>query len=572
MNRHVMLAHILSLVFLSHQAWAGQAVDQPRRPNIVLIVTDDQGYGDAGIHGNQQIRTPNIDRLALQGVEFTRFYVSPVCSPTRASLLTGRYHYRTGILHTSRGGAKMAGDEVTIAELLSQNGYRTGMFGKWHLGDNYPMRPQDQGFQEVLWHKSGGIGQTPDKPNSYFDPLLWQGERQVQKKGYCTDIFFSAAMDFTAANQDRPFFAYLPTNAPHAPHEISDRYAGFYRNAGLDETTARVYGMVQNIDDNLGRLLEHLRVLKLEDKTIVIFISDNGADTNRYNAGLRARKSSVYEGGIRGLCFLRWPGRWDSGRKIAELAGHIDLLATLLDLCGIQKPLELHVDGVSLVPLLSGKAVSHADRMLFIQCHRGLNPQRYQNVAAISQRFKLVGYPGSFANETLKVSMEDPDLELYDLESDSSEAFDVSGKYPEILSAFRKRYEAWFDDVRASRAFTPGEIHLGGKENPAVLCRYQDASHRLGLPHGWSVQVERGGTYEITMKRGPWVGPGHLVVKWQGKEQRKPLRENQPGAFFEISAGKGQLEVWIELDEGGRLVVSDNNTIGDVIIRLSDSL
>jgi hypothetical protein len=185
------------------------------RPNVVLVMTDDQGFGDVGVHGNDKIRTPHIDRFSKQGVTFTRFYCSPVCAPTRASLMTGRYYYRTGVVHTSRGGAKMQADEVTLAEMLSKAGYATGLFGKWHLGDNYPMRPIDQGFDEVLCHASGGIGQTPDKPNSYFDPLLWHNGRPYKSKGYCTDIFTNAAIEFIKSNRNRPFFVYLSTNTPH---------------------------------------------------------------------------------------------------------------------------------------------------------------------------------------------------------------------------------------------------------------------------------------------------------------------------------------------------------------------
>ena len=202
------------------------------RPNIVLILTDDQGWGDIGVHGNDRIRTPALDRFAAESVELTRFYVEPVCAPTRAALLTGRYHYRSGVIHTSRGGAKMHGDETTLAEILRAAGYRTGLFGKWHLGDTYPMRPIDQGFEEAIWHKSGGIGQTPDKPNSYLDPWLWRNDEKFQSKGYCTDVFFEAALEFIERHRDEPFFVYLPTNAPHTPLEIADSLLAALRRRG----------------------------------------------------------------------------------------------------------------------------------------------------------------------------------------------------------------------------------------------------------------------------------------------------------------------------------------------------
>ena len=229
-----------------------------RQPNIIIVLTDDQGFGDVGVHGNDKIRTPNLDRFAQEGIEFTRFYVSPVCAPTRASLMTGRYYYRSGVIHTSRGGAKMHGDEVTLAETLRDAGYRTGIFGKWHLGGNYPMRPMGQGFDEALIHKSGGIDQAPDKPNSYFDPLLWHNGQEFKSKGYCTDVFFNAALEFIEDNKDEPFFVYLPTNAPHSPLVVDEKYSSPYADMGLDDRTAKVYGMVENIDENFGRLTAKL--------------------------------------------------------------------------------------------------------------------------------------------------------------------------------------------------------------------------------------------------------------------------------------------------------------------------
>jgi arylsulfatase A-like enzyme len=378
---------------------AAQLQPGSQPPNILLILTDDQGYGDIGVHGNEKIRTPNLDRFAGEGVEFTRFYVSPVCSPTRASLMTGRYYYRSGVVHTSRGGAKMHGDEITIAELLKKAGYRTGIFGKWHLGDAYPMRPNDQGFDETLVHKSGAITQAPDVPNSYFDPLLWENGEAVRRKGYCTDVFFDAAIEFISQNRNRPFFAYIPTNAPHTPLEISDNYIAPYRAMGLDDATARIYGMVENIDDNFGRLLAKLDELDLRRNTVVIFISDNGPQQQRYTAGLRDRKSSVYEGGIRALSFWQWPAGFQQQRKLETLAAHIDVAPTLAQIAGgIEDPAR-PFDGKSLLPRLQGEQQPWPERTLFFQVHRGLKPQLYRNAAVQTDRYKLVLTPGAFNGE-----------------------------------------------------------------------------------------------------------------------------------------------------------------------------
>ena len=231
-----------------------------RQPNIVLVITDDQGYGDLGLHGNARIRTPNLDRLGRESVRFNRFYVCPVCSPTRACLMTGRWNYRTGVVDTYLGRSMMHPDEVTLAEALKAGGYRTGIFGKWHLGDNYPMRPQDQGFDEGLINRGGGLTQPSDpEGNSYFDPILYRNGRQVKTKGYCTDVVTDAALRFIERNRRKPFFAYVSTVAPHVPLQIAERWWKPYADAGLDDTTAKVYGMFENIDANVGRIMGRLR-------------------------------------------------------------------------------------------------------------------------------------------------------------------------------------------------------------------------------------------------------------------------------------------------------------------------
>ena len=444
------------LALLSLAVLAGCSSGKPprgERPNIVLILTDDQGWGDIGAHGNDRIRTPALDRFAAESVELTRFYVEPVCAPTRAALLTGRYHYRSGVIHTSRGGAKMHDDETTLAEILRAAGYRTGLFGKWHLGDTYPMRPIDQGFEEAIWHKSGGIGQTPDKPNSYLDPWLWRNDEKFQSRGYCTDVFFEAAAEFIERHRDEPFFVYLPTNAPHTPLEIADAYWKPYADAGVDETTAKVYGMVENIDQNFDRLLTRLEELELADDTIIVFLSDNGPQQQRYTAGLRGRKSSTYEGGIRALSFWRWPQGFDGGRRFDAAAAHIDVTPTLLEWAGGEPPAERPFDGQSLAPLFRGEPLP--ERTHFTQVHRGLTPRLYQNAAIIDGSRKLVLGPGSFNDENWSYSGEPP-MELYDLEADPSESRDLSAELPDVVADLRTRYEAWFADVKASRDFTPG--------------------------------------------------------------------------------------------------------------------
>lgn len=541
------------------------------RPNVVVVLTDDQAYADLGIHGNPHVRTPNLDRFAREGTQFSRFYVSPVCSPTRASLLTGRYAYRTGILHTSRGGAKMHGDEVTLAEQLSSAGYRAAIFGKWHLGDNYPMRPTDQGFEHALIHKSGGISQGPDAPSSYFDPRLWENNEPKETTGYCTDVFFSAAIDFIGQDRKRPFFVFLPTNAPHDPLEVSPQYRDPYLAMGLPEETARLYGMVENIDENFGRLIEALERHGLRENTVVIFLSDNGgAGKSRYNAGLRGNKASVYEGGIRVPFFVQWPRGMKGGRTIDRIAAHVDLLPTILDVAGTVPAEGVPMDGVSLRPLLteSMPASQWPDRRLFIQCHRGLDPKRYQNFAVISQRHKLIGYPGTFGREDLETTGQEPPLELYDLGSDPGEQRNLASGQPGTVARLRREYEAWFESVAASRGFAPGIIHLGSDAERRVhLSRYQDGGYPGGIRSGWMVRVLSGGKYVVDFVRGDHSEAGTLVLTWQGRTNRSPLAAGENTATFEIPAGEGLLDIWLESAGGGRVPYSGNNSTGDAVLR-----
>lgn len=459
-----------------------------RPPNIVLIVTDDQGFGDLGCHGNDKIKTPNLDRLCSEGVELTQFHVSPVCSPTRASLMTGRYNYRTGVVDTYLGRSMMYPDEVTLAELLKASGYQTGIFGKWHLGDTYPLRPNEQGFHESLVHEGGGLAQ-PSGPegNSYFNPILQHNGKSEKYEGYCSDIFTTTAIQFIENNKAQSFFAYLAFNAPHEPLQIEQKYVEPYKAMGLDDTTAGVYGMVTNLDENVGRLLEKLTTLNLNENTIVVFMTDNGPQHNRYNCGMRDRKGSVYEGGIRVPCFIRWQGTLKGGLKVDRLSAHIDILPTLLEICGVSKPSGLSLDGQSLFPLLSGRRIDWQDRTLFFQWHRGDEPVLYKNCAARSQQYKLVN-----------------GKELYDLGVDPGEQNDIAAQNPGVVEKMCKDYESWFRDVSSTRGYKPPRIQLGTQfQNPVVLTRqdWRGANNWSDADVGyWEVFVTQTGSYTITLR------------------------------------------------------------------------
>lgn len=519
-----------------------QAPPEPARmPNIVLIITDDQGYGDVGIHGNDRIRTPNQDRLARASVRFERFYVCPVCSPTRACLMTGRWNYRTGVVDTYLGRSMMHPDEVTLAEMLRASGYRTGIFGKWHLGDNYPMRPQDQGFDETLTNKGGGITQPSDpEGNSYFDPILYRNGRAVKTRGYCTDVITDAALRFMTKNRGRPFFAYIATVAPHVPLQIAERYWRPYRDAGLDEPTAKVYGMVENIDENVGKVMDRLRDLGIERDTILVFMGDNGPQQARFNAGLRGLKGSVYDGGIRVPFFLRWTGHIEP-RIVSPIGANVDILPTLLDLAGVAPTAGVRLDGISLAGVLRGRPSPAPDRALVYQWHRGDVPEAWRDCCVVTQSHKLVN-----------------GKELYGLRSDPGETTNLAEARPEVVRELRGAYERWFADVSGTRGYDPPRIALGSpKENPVVLTRQDWRGPRATWqPNGegyWEVQVLRDGAYDITVRLWPERTPATVELRCSDAALTARARKGAKTCVFRsvpLRAGPTRLEAWMESGKG----------------------
>ena len=437
-----------------------------RQPNVVLVMTDDQGYGDLGCHGNPVIKTPNLDALHAESVRMTSFQVCPTCSPTRAALMTGHYSLRAGIWHTIMGRSIMRPDEVTMGDVFSANGYRTGIFGKWHLGDNYPYRPQDRGFQEVVIHGGGGVGQTPDYwGNDYFDDTYFDNGVPKQYEGYCTDVWFDEALGFIRKHQDRPFFAYISTNAPHSPYHVADKYSAQYKGKN-GVVNADFYGMITNIDENMGRLMDTLRELGLEENTILVFMTDNGSAAGArrakdqtvkagYNAGMRRMKGSPYEGGHRVPCFIRWPARGiEGGRDVNRISAHFDLLPTLIGLCGIEPPEDVTFDGRDLTPLLEDSDAAWPDRTIFVDTQRIEQPEKWRNSAAMTDRWRLI-------NGRL----------LFDIEADPGQTKDVADKHPEIVARLRKDYDAWWADI--SQGFDEySRLVLGAAG--AVLLFHQD--------------------------------------------------------------------------------------------------
>ncbi len=547
------LAHRSLLALLSIALFAsgcGGAPEQDNRPNVILVMTDDQGWAQVGYRGDDVLKTPHLDALVKESVEFTRFYASPVCAPTRASLMTGRYNYRTGVVDTWMGRAMMAPDELTIAEILSSAGYKTGIFGKWHLGDNYPMRAIDQGFDQAIVHRGGGIGQPSDPPGSdYFDPILFDRGEQKKYSGYCTDVYFDEAIKFIEQNQQDRFFIYLPTNAPHSPYLVPDEYREPYAAQGLNDKDARIYGMITNIDDNMGRLLAKLETLGLAENTIVIFMTDNGPTTRRFHGGLRAQKTSVYEGGIRVPFMFRWPAKLQPA-KVDRIAAHIDVTPTLVSLIGAELPRGTMFDGRDLTPLLEGSAENWQDRTLYFQSHRGNQPEIYRAFAAVQQQYKLV-QPLSFSESPERGARP----ELYDLAADPGEQEDLNtNRNFTRVRQLREGYERWYADVTQTRGFEPQPIYFGTEhENPVTLTRQDWRS--LGADNWgsggmgyWWVDSRVPGVYDIKLDLDPAEKPGRVEFHFRSVDLEREVEAGAESVTFEgiqIGAGFGKLEASI---------------------------
>jgi len=416
-----------------------------RRPNVLLIMTDDQGWGDIRSHGNATIDTPVADKLAGEGARFDRFFVSPVCAPTRASLLTGRYHLRTGTHGVTRGYETMRSEEVTVAEALKQAGYATGCFGKWHNGAHYPHHPKGQGFDEFLGFCAGHW-------NNYFDTTLDRNGAPVKTGGFISDVLTDAACGFIEANGQRPFFCYVPYNAPHGPFQVPDKYFDKYKARGLDDKLACIYGMCENLDDNVGRLLRRLDELNLRDNTIVLFLTDNGPNSDRFNGGMKGRKGSVDEGGVRVPLFVRWPGQIEPGMEIPQIAAHIDLFATIMDLCAVPMPATLPQDGTSLAPLLKRQGHDWPDRKLFTFRSPGGNTEEVLG-AVRTQRWRGVkGRRG---------------WQMYDMVEDPGQKTNLAATAPEVLRSLREAFEAKVREVTKT-GFDAIPTHVGYRDWPVV--------------------------------------------------------------------------------------------------------
>lgn len=575
----IIKSYLLFSSFLVLGILCGSIADakESKHVNVILIMTDDQGGWDYGFMGNKIINTPNLDAMAAGGARLSRFYVSPVCTPTRANLMTGRYNYRTRAIDTYIGRAMMEPEEVTIAEVLATVGYQTGIFGKWHLGDSYPMRPQDQGFQEVLVHRGGGIGQPSDPPEGarqYTNPVLFHNGEQKQMQGYCTDVYFEHALNFIEKNeaQNKPTFMYIATNAPHGPfHDVPEDLRKKYQAMDLTDAygfnlnqkrknqkqfdrTARIFSMIENIDQNIGKLLQHLKKINAYENTLILFLNDNGPNGPRYVGSHRGTKGSVQEGGIRSVLLAHWPAQLKAGTVNDQIAAHYDLFPTILAATNVKKPQSLKLDGINVLPLLKNQTQNWPARTLFLQWHRGDQPIPYTNAAVVTQNYKMTF---SRPNEPGK---------LFHLQNDPAENKNLAKEKPSLTKELTRRYDDWFTDVSSTRPdnYAPPRIHIGNpKEQTTVLTR-QDWRYNGPTGKGWTrdarghwlVTVEKGGPYEIKVQFDPSQKKAEteLTVK-VGKDQfhtKVPTGKSEC-VFKNVALHVGNQTVDVKVKEGNTI-------------------
>ncbi|MCM2373814.1 arylsulfatase [Aporhodopirellula aestuarii] len=560
--------------------------------NIVFVISDDQGYGDLACTGNPIIKTPNIDHLASESSGLSDYHVAPTCSPTRCSLLTGHWTNRTGVWHTIMGRSMLRENEVTVAQMFSDAGYQTGMFGKWHLGDNYPYRPEDRGFTEVYRHGGGGIGQTPDIwNNAYFDGSYFHNGKIVPAEGFCTDVFFEQANAFISkcAKEKKPFLAYIATNAPHGPLHCPQKYLDMYKDQS--DKIAAFYGMITNIDDNVGKTRQLLDELGITEDTIFVFTTDNGTATGAkvYNAGMRAGKGSPYDGGHRVPFYLHWPaGGITEQHDVDELTHVVDIVPTLLEMTGVKKPDDVKFDGVSIAALLDPtKDVDWPERFVISDSQRVRDPMKWRSSSVMSKKYRLIN-----------------GKELYEIGVDPGQENNIAKEHPEVVTTMREFYEKWWADLEPTFSQTT-EIYLGHADHPVVSLtahdwiqeiyppwhqgsiraadrKHPDSEKLKHLGH-WAVKVIKDGKYQVSLRRWPAesgaainaalpagepvpgaseafretpgsaIGATHAVLRIDNQDlDRKPVGPGAEEVSFvtELKSGSHQLAPIFEIEEG----------------------
>jgi arylsulfatase A-like enzyme len=476
---------------------APSCAQETRRPNILIVMTDDQGYGDFSCHGNPVVKTPNLDKLHARSVRFVDFHSAPMCTPTRGQIMTGRDAVRNGATSVTGGRAFMRPGLLTLPQFLRMLGYRTGIFGKWHLGDNYPHRPMDRGFEEAVYHQGWGMTAAPEFLGKYIDGRYFHNGVEKPFKGYMTDLWFDKAMAWMKECHEKkePFLCYLPTNAPHGPHVVPEKYSKLYKG----QKAANFFGMIANIDENIARLDAFMQESGLAENTIVIFMTDNGgtAGVSVFNGGLRGNKTTFYEGGHRVPCWVSWPaGKFGPPRDVNVPAQMQDIFPTLIDLAGAKAPKDAGFDGTSLGGLLRGSDKTLADRMLVVQYSRA-KLTKYES-CVIWNQWRLVH-----------------GTELYDVRADRGQKNDLAAEHPDVAKKMKDHYEKWWTDLEpVSGKFVATTI--GSKVQPLTNLTSSDwqdlytdnaghVSQAAGGPRGgvWHIDVAADGEYEIALRRWP---------------------------------------------------------------------
>ena len=570
------------LFFLCTILIAAATAQAAKRPNVVLVITDDQGYGDLSCHGNPVLKTPHLDKLHSESVRLTDYHVAPTCSPSRAALITGHWTNRTGVWHTIMGRSMLRANEVTIGKILGDGGYHTGMFGKWHLGDNYPYRPEDRGFQEVLRHGGGGVGQTPDFwDNAYFDGSYFHNGKAVPAKGFCTDVFFDYAKRFInkVKDDDKPFFVYLCTNAPHGPMHSPEKFSAPYSKQGVN--LGNFFGMIANIDHNVGQMRAFLKKKGLAENTIFIFTTDNGTSSgaNVHNNGMRGRKGSEYDGGHRVPFFMHWPkGGLNKGRDVNMITSYVDIVPTLIDYCDVPSPKGVKFDGVSIRPLIEGKDSNWPDRILITDSQRVRDPIKWRKSSVMTDQWRLVN-----------------GKELYDINADPGQKKNIASANSKVVSRLTKFYDAWWEEIVPTFG-KPTAIYLGADAplaNPVTLTCHdwiadgstpwnqrhiRNAEKKPGNTGFWAVDVKRAGEYTVELRRWPkesgatitaelkagadvpgvtpfravpgkFFGATKAHLKLGGQDLTLPVKQGAKSVTFKLKLKPGRDELWAKFTD-----------------------
>ncbi|WP_299098263.1 arylsulfatase [uncultured Winogradskyella sp.] len=525
-----------------------------KQPNVIVIITDDQGYGDLGAHGNTLVKTPALDQLHDESVRLTDFHVGPTCAPSRSGLMTGRYANRVGVWHTIGGVSILRDDEVTMAEVFQENGYKTAMFGKWHLGDTYPSRPQDKGFEYTITHGGGGVGQTPDYwDNDYFDDTYFKNGLPTKYEGYCTDVWFDEAIDYIETHKDKLFFTYISTNAPHLPYNVPEDYYNQYKDLDIPEFQKIFYGMITNVDDNVAKLQKKLEDLNIADNTIVIFMTDNGTASGYkkvkgqlygYNAGMKGTKNSEYEGGHRVPFFIKYPGKnIEGGRDVKALTAHLDILPTLATLCDLELPeRQKEIDGSDISSLILGEEESIGRDYLITDSQRVQSPIKWRKSAVMADKMRLVN-----------------GKELYDVSKDPGQEHDLAAQFPEKVEQMRGYYNEWWSSVSTEFNQFPIIVLGSDQQNPIELTCHDTHVHDSKIPWNqnfireakknpmggeFTVAFEQSGTYTIELSRWPFEANLAINATVEGKAGTISTEAIADGRTMNFKSGGVKIGAW----------------------------